>query len=151
MVHNDMMDAQFKLGTPVRFKNKLWVVKDFKENGVIEIEAPYSRRVKKVDRKASKKRGEKKSRLPLNARMASSSGKRVKTMGNKRKDSERFLRTEWANEQCQFALSMDEGVDFDDVETTLCVPGGRFQRNRNDVPIHIRRSQLTPWQNTGWH
>ncbi|KOM34705.1 hypothetical protein LR48_Vigan02g085500 [Vigna angularis] len=51
MVHDDLMDAQFKLGTPVRFKNKLWVVKDFKENGVIEIEAPYSRRVKKVDRK----------------------------------------------------------------------------------------------------
>ncbi|KOM43566.1 hypothetical protein LR48_Vigan05g117100 [Vigna angularis] len=56
----------------------------------------------------------------------------------------RFLHTEWASEQCQFALSMDEGVDFDDLERTLCVPGGRFQRNRNDAPIHIRRSQLTP-------
>ncbi|KOM47480.1 hypothetical protein LR48_Vigan07g118400 [Vigna angularis] len=33
------------------FKNKLWVVKDYKEDGVIEIEAPYSRKVKKVDRK----------------------------------------------------------------------------------------------------
>ncbi|KOM40769.1 hypothetical protein LR48_Vigan04g096700 [Vigna angularis] len=51
MVHDDLVDAQFKLGTPVRFKNKLWVVRDFKDNGVIEIEAPYSRRVKKVDRK----------------------------------------------------------------------------------------------------
>ncbi|KOM43024.1 hypothetical protein LR48_Vigan05g062800 [Vigna angularis] len=54
-----------------------------------------------------------------------------------------FMHTEWDSEQCQFALSMDEGVDFDDVERTLCVPGGRLQRNRNDVPIHIRRSQLT--------
>ncbi|KOM40717.1 hypothetical protein LR48_Vigan04g091500 [Vigna angularis] len=106
--------------------------------------------------------------------MASSSWKRVKTVGNKRKDPERFnsnkflshkherhfmivqdrrllmerkvgfLRAEWASKQCQFALSMDEGVDFDDVERTLCVPGGRFQRNKNDAPIHIRRSQLTP-------
>ncbi|KOM37687.1 hypothetical protein LR48_Vigan03g106900 [Vigna angularis] len=50
-VHDDLMEAQLKLGTLVRFKNKLWVVKDYKENGVIEIEAPYSRRVKKVDRK----------------------------------------------------------------------------------------------------
>ncbi|KOM43252.1 hypothetical protein LR48_Vigan05g085600 [Vigna angularis] len=50
-VHDDLIQAQLKLGTPVRFKNKLWVVKDYKENGVIEIEAPYSRRVKKVDRK----------------------------------------------------------------------------------------------------
>ncbi|XP_014490791.1 uncharacterized protein LOC106753488 [Vigna radiata var. radiata] len=51
MVHYDLENAQFKLGTPMRFKNKLWVVKDFKENGVIEIEAPYSRQVKKVDQK----------------------------------------------------------------------------------------------------
>ncbi|KOM49323.1 hypothetical protein LR48_Vigan08g015000 [Vigna angularis] len=50
-VRDDLMEAQFRLGAPVRFKNKLWVVKDFKENEVIEIEAPYSRRVKKVDRK----------------------------------------------------------------------------------------------------
>ncbi|KOM25070.1 hypothetical protein LR48_Vigan48s000300 [Vigna angularis] len=38
---------------------------------------------------------------------------------------------------------MDEGVEFDDVERTLCVFGGHFQRNRNDVPVHIRRSQLS--------
>ncbi|KOM48314.1 hypothetical protein LR48_Vigan07g201800 [Vigna angularis] len=54
-----------------------------------------------------------------------------------------FIHAEWDSEQCQFALSMDEGVEFDDVERTLCVPRGRFQRNRNDVPVHIRRSQLT--------
>ncbi|KOM34700.1 hypothetical protein LR48_Vigan02g085000 [Vigna angularis] len=50
-VHDDLIKAQLKLGTPARFKNKLWVVKDYKENGVIEIEAPYSRKVKKVDQK----------------------------------------------------------------------------------------------------
>ncbi|KOM49558.1 hypothetical protein LR48_Vigan08g038500 [Vigna angularis] len=33
----------------------------------------------------------------------------------------RFLHTEWASEQCQFALSMDEGADFDDVERTLAI------------------------------
>ncbi|KOM43093.1 hypothetical protein LR48_Vigan05g069700 [Vigna angularis] len=50
-VHDDLIQAQLKLGTLVRFKNNLWVVKYYKENGVIEIEAPYSRRVKKVDQK----------------------------------------------------------------------------------------------------
>ncbi|KOM25298.1 hypothetical protein LR48_Vigan86s001700 [Vigna angularis] len=55
-----------------------------------------------------------------------------------------FLHTEWASEQCEFALSMEEGADFDDIERTLCVPGGHFQRNRNDAPIHSRRSHLTP-------
>ncbi|KOM51898.1 hypothetical protein LR48_Vigan09g055700 [Vigna angularis] len=48
IVHHDSVDEQLKLGTPVRFKNKLWVVKELKENEVIEIEAPYSRRFKKV-------------------------------------------------------------------------------------------------------
>ncbi|KOM40824.1 hypothetical protein LR48_Vigan04g102200 [Vigna angularis] len=51
MVHHDSVDEQLKLGTLVRVKNKLWVVKELKKNGVIEIEAPYSRRVKKVNKK----------------------------------------------------------------------------------------------------
>ncbi|KOM34586.1 hypothetical protein LR48_Vigan02g073600 [Vigna angularis] len=38
----------------LRYKNRLWVIKDIKENGVIEIEAPYSRRVKMVTRKLLK-------------------------------------------------------------------------------------------------
>ncbi|KOM51900.1 hypothetical protein LR48_Vigan09g055900 [Vigna angularis] len=41
-----------------------------------------------------------------------------------------FLGTVWASEQCQFSLCMEEGSDFDDVESVLCVPGGHFQRNR---------------------
>ncbi|KOM45545.1 hypothetical protein LR48_Vigan06g085100 [Vigna angularis] len=50
-VHDDWMQERLQLGKPVKFKNKLWVVKDYKENEVIEIESPHSRRVRKVDRK----------------------------------------------------------------------------------------------------
>ncbi|KOM47819.1 hypothetical protein LR48_Vigan07g152300 [Vigna angularis] len=56
----------------------------------------------------------------------------------------RSLNTEWAGEQCQFALSMEEGADFVDVESVLCVLGGHFQRNRNDVVVNIKRDDLTP-------
>ncbi|KOM37385.1 hypothetical protein LR48_Vigan03g076700 [Vigna angularis] len=45
---------EFKPGRLVKYKNKLWVVKEIKVNGIIEIEASYSRRVKKVDRKLMK-------------------------------------------------------------------------------------------------
>ncbi|KOM49832.1 hypothetical protein LR48_Vigan08g065900 [Vigna angularis] len=55
-----------------------------------------------------------------------------------------FLGTEWVGEQCQFALCMEEGTDFDDVESVLCVPGGHFQRNRNGAVVNIRRTDLTP-------
>ncbi|KOM43504.1 hypothetical protein LR48_Vigan05g110800 [Vigna angularis] len=55
-----------------------------------------------------------------------------------------FLNTEWADEQCQFALNMEEGADFVDVESVLCVPGGHFQRNRNGAVVNIRRADLTP-------
>ncbi|KOM24906.1 hypothetical protein LR48_Vigan17s000200 [Vigna angularis] len=48
-----------------------------------------------------------------------------------------------AGEQCQFALYMEEGTDFDDVESVLCVPGGHFQRNRNGAVVNIRRFDLT--------
>ncbi|KOM25656.1 hypothetical protein LR48_Vigan148s002000 [Vigna angularis] len=58
--------------------------------------------------------------------------------------SNRFLNTEWAGEQCQFALNMEEGVDFGDVESVLRVPGGHFQRNRSGVVVNIRRVDLTP-------
>ncbi|KOM31252.1 hypothetical protein LR48_Vigan01g080700 [Vigna angularis] len=37
-----------------------------------------------------------------------------------------------------------EGVDYDEVERTLCVPGGHFQRNRTGAPIHIIRPHLMP-------
>ncbi|KOM43630.1 hypothetical protein LR48_Vigan05g123500 [Vigna angularis] len=48
LVHQDSMHENNEpyLGKPVKFKNRLWVIKDIKDNEVIEIEAPYSRRVK---------------------------------------------------------------------------------------------------------
>ncbi|KOM49682.1 hypothetical protein LR48_Vigan08g050900 [Vigna angularis] len=55
----------------------------------------------------------------------------------------RFLDTVWVGEQCQFALNMEEGTNFDDVENVLCVPGRHFQRNRNGVVVNIRRIDLT--------
>ncbi|KOM54825.1 hypothetical protein LR48_Vigan10g071700 [Vigna angularis] len=54
-----------------------------------------------------------------------------------------FLGTNWDGEQCQFALSMEEGVYFDEAEWVLCVLGGHFQRNRQGAPIHLRRCYLT--------
>ncbi|KOM47485.1 hypothetical protein LR48_Vigan07g118900 [Vigna angularis] len=50
-VHDDSRKAQPKLGKHVRFKSRLWIVKDYKEDGAIEIESPHLRRVKEVDRK----------------------------------------------------------------------------------------------------
>ncbi|KOM25852.1 hypothetical protein LR48_Vigan197s002100 [Vigna angularis] len=41
-----------------------------------------------------------------------------------------FLSIEWEGEQCHFASSMLEGVDYEDVEQTLCVPREHFHRNR---------------------
>ncbi|KOM24907.1 hypothetical protein LR48_Vigan17s000300 [Vigna angularis] len=55
-----------------------------------------------------------------------------------------FLGTEWVGEHCQFALCMEEGTDFNDVESVLCVPGGHFQRNKNGAVVNIRRNDLTP-------
>ncbi|KOM48029.1 hypothetical protein LR48_Vigan07g173300 [Vigna angularis] len=45
---------------------------------------------------------------------------------------------------CQFALCIEEGTDFDDVESVLFAPGGHFQRNRNGAVVNIRRTDLTP-------
>ncbi|KOM25632.1 hypothetical protein LR48_Vigan147s000700 [Vigna angularis] len=58
-----------------------------------------------------------------------------------------FLDTVWAGEQCQFALFMEEGADFEDVERVLCIPGGHFQRNRSSSVVNIRRTDLTPLAN----
>ncbi|KOM26067.1 hypothetical protein LR48_Vigan221s002900 [Vigna angularis] len=55
-----------------------------------------------------------------------------------------FLDTVWAGEQCQFALCMEEGANFEDVERVLCIPGGHFQRNRFRSVVNIRRTDLTP-------
>ncbi|KOM37688.1 hypothetical protein LR48_Vigan03g107000 [Vigna angularis] len=56
----------------------------------------------------------------------------------------KFLDTEWVGEQCQFALNMEEGTNFDDVESVMCVPRGHFQRNKNGAVVNIRRTDLTP-------
>ncbi|KOM51951.1 hypothetical protein LR48_Vigan09g061000 [Vigna angularis] len=56
----------------------------------------------------------------------------------------RFLHTKWIGVQCQFAMNMDEGAEFDDMESVLCVPRGHFQRNMNGATVHIRRDDLTP-------
>ncbi|KOM24874.1 hypothetical protein LR48_Vigan10s000300 [Vigna angularis] len=94
--------------------------------------------------------------------MASSSSKRINTVGAKRMEPElpysnKFLsriheqhflivqdRRLLMERKCQFALNMEEGADFDDMESVLCVPGGHFQRNRNGAVVHIRRADLTP-------
>ncbi|KOM26744.1 hypothetical protein LR48_Vigan312s000500 [Vigna angularis] len=55
-----------------------------------------------------------------------------------------FLGTVWTGEQCQFALCMDEGSDFEDVKSVLCIPGGHFQRNRTSSVVNIRRTDLNP-------
>ena len=49
--HPDVKSDEPKPGTLVKFKIRLWVVKTIKANEVLEIEAPYSRRVKLVSRK----------------------------------------------------------------------------------------------------
>ncbi|KOM29363.1 hypothetical protein LR48_Vigan660s000200 [Vigna angularis] len=36
------------------------------------------------------------------------------------------------------------GIDFDDVESVLCVPGGHFQRNKIGSVVNIRRIDLNP-------
>ncbi|KOM40832.1 hypothetical protein LR48_Vigan04g103000 [Vigna angularis] len=55
----------------------------------------------------------------------------------------RFLHIEWTSVQCQFALNMEEGAYFEDMESVLCVPRGNFQRNRNGAAVHIRRAYMT--------
>ncbi|KOM26382.1 hypothetical protein LR48_Vigan263s000500 [Vigna angularis] len=48
LVHQDFVleTNERKPSKPVKLKNRLWVTKAIKANGVLEIEAPYSRRVK---------------------------------------------------------------------------------------------------------
>ncbi|KOM52187.1 hypothetical protein LR48_Vigan09g084600 [Vigna angularis] len=56
----------------------------------------------------------------------------------------RFMHSEWTGVQCQFALNMEEGSEFDDIESVVCVPGGHFQRNMNGAVVHIKKVDLTP-------
>ncbi|KOM31282.1 hypothetical protein LR48_Vigan01g083700 [Vigna angularis] len=60
-----------------------------------------------------------------------------------------FLNIQWqgGNNQCQYSEASNndfEGVDFQEVERTLCLPRGHFHRNRQGQPLHIKRSFLTP-------
>ncbi|XP_052723795.1 uncharacterized protein LOC108322652 [Vigna angularis] len=51
----EVKSDELKPGIPVNLKNGLWVIKDIKANGVLEIEAPYSRRIKLVTGKLLRK------------------------------------------------------------------------------------------------
>ncbi|KOM26718.1 hypothetical protein LR48_Vigan307s000300 [Vigna angularis] len=60
-----------------------------------------------------------------------------------------FFNTQWpgGNIQCHYseALRTDfAGIDYQEVERTLCLPRGHFHRNRQEQPLHIKRSFLTP-------
>ncbi|WVZ17700.1 hypothetical protein V8G54_010682 [Vigna mungo] len=60
-----------------------------------------------------------------------------------------FLNTQWpeGTVSCEYVAAREaefRGIDFEDMERVLCVPGGHFQRNRQGQPLHVRRSFLTP-------
>lgn len=57
-----------------------------------------------------------------------------------------FLNIEWrgGNQPCQYAQFLAEDIDYEEIEGTLCIPGGSFQRNRQGKPLHIQRFLLTP-------
>ncbi|KOM25838.1 hypothetical protein LR48_Vigan197s000700 [Vigna angularis] len=50
-IPGDWKKGRLQLGTPVRIKNKLWVVKGYKEKEMIEIESPHFGNIKTVHRK----------------------------------------------------------------------------------------------------
>ncbi|KOM57173.1 hypothetical protein LR48_Vigan11g020500 [Vigna angularis] len=50
-IPGDWKKGRPQLGTPVRIKNKLWVVKGYKEKEMIEIESPHFGSIKTVHRK----------------------------------------------------------------------------------------------------
>ncbi|XP_014490291.1 uncharacterized protein LOC106753023 [Vigna radiata var. radiata] len=47
----DLKEATLQPGAKVKYKEKEWLVKELKEKGVMEIERPYSRLVKEVDKR----------------------------------------------------------------------------------------------------
>ncbi|KOM25841.1 hypothetical protein LR48_Vigan197s001000 [Vigna angularis] len=88
--------------------------------------------------------------------MASSSGKKIKTIGSKRKDKEpersyanKFLSRKHERhlkvvQDRRLLMERKAGLIPDFAPHVLCVPGGHFQRNRNGVVVNIRRVDLTP-------
>ncbi|KAG2398886.1 uncharacterized protein HKW66_Vig0086330 [Vigna angularis] len=60
-----------------------------------------------------------------------------------------FLNTQWpgGNSTCHYSdanRTNFAGIDYEEVERTLCLPRGHFHRNRQGQPLHIKRSFLTP-------
>ncbi|KOM38914.1 hypothetical protein LR48_Vigan03g229600 [Vigna angularis] len=55
-----------------------------------------------------------------------------------------FLNTEWEDddELCGYAELMATELDHEEIEQTLCIAGGSFQRNRQQQPLHIKRVHL---------
>jgi len=56
-----------------------------------------------------------------------------------------FLGTYWqlGNTPCQYAQLVNAGVDYTEIERTLCIPEGIFELNKNQQRIKILRSNLT--------
>ncbi|XP_022632813.1 uncharacterized protein LOC111240954 [Vigna radiata var. radiata] len=55
-----------------------------------------------------------------------------------------FLGTDWEGGRCQYEQTIIEGVDYEDVVRTLCLPRERFELSRVGVPTHLKRSFLIP-------
>ncbi|KOM58688.1 hypothetical protein LR48_Vigan11g172200 [Vigna angularis] len=60
-----------------------------------------------------------------------------------------FFNTQWpgGNSPCHYSdanRTNFAGIDYQEVERTLCLPRGHFHRNRQGQPLHIKRSFLTP-------
>ncbi|KOM30208.1 hypothetical protein LR48_Vigan1035s000100 [Vigna angularis] len=55
-----------------------------------------------------------------------------------------FLNTEWEDddELCGYAELMATELDHEEIEQTLCIARGSFQRNRQQQPLHIKRVHL---------
>ncbi|BAT93119.1 hypothetical protein VIGAN_07202400, partial [Vigna angularis var. angularis] len=56
-----------------------------------------------------------------------------------------FLNTEWEDDDeiCGYAELMATELDHEEIEQTLCITGGTFQRNRQQQPLHIKRVHLS--------
>ncbi|WVY91690.1 hypothetical protein V8G54_037204 [Vigna mungo] len=56
-----------------------------------------------------------------------------------------FLNTVWrgADDQCDYSRLKEGVINYEEIEQTLCIPGGTFQRNRQEQPLHIKRPFLT--------
>ncbi|XP_014490080.1 uncharacterized protein LOC106752825 [Vigna radiata var. radiata] len=51
IIHPKAREEPLRRGSKVKYKRKEWIIKELKEKGEVEIEAPYNRQVKRVDRR----------------------------------------------------------------------------------------------------